>query len=180
MHQIFWRASIVRFYATFRLEHWVIPPGWYSIPMSLPGGLMMDPDDKSLFLDAMADVKPLKTSLHYTPFTKKQQQPPVLMMMNRKIRWPKVFWISCRARRRLFFSGMVYSKVWLINCAQGNIPNKPALTYCASQWKIAGSYCFVLWWKQCALAFGIYLSSTVKGGKINLMPISFVVTSLAG
>lgn len=32
---------------------------------------MMDLDDKSLFLDAMADVKPLKTSLHYTPTTKK-------------------------------------------------------------------------------------------------------------
>lgn len=37
---------------------------------------MMDPDDKSLFLDAMADVKPLKTSLHYTPFTKKTATAP--------------------------------------------------------------------------------------------------------
>ncbi|GAL53057.1 hypothetical protein YdaL [Escherichia albertii NBRC 107761 = DSM 17582] len=87
----------------------------------------MNLDDKSLFLDAMEDVQPLKcaTDVHWHP-TVTNVRHSVLIRFSLIIFSPLDFSISSRSTSRWNFAGKDCNMECLISYAVANIRNRPA------------------------------------------------------
>lgn len=87
----------------------------------------MNPDDKSLFLDAMEDVQPLKrcTDIHWQQSRNTRARQDIdTEQLDNFLTWVSLSY--CRLTSRWRSSAKASSRALLISCVRVNTPDRPA------------------------------------------------------
>ncbi len=106
----------------------------------------MNLDDKSLFLDAMEDVQPLKRDVHWHPGRNSRAR-NASIPCSWIIFSPPAISISCRSPRRWSLSEKgCRAACWI--AAAGKYSQQASLSCCASRWNSAGRCSSPLWCRR--------------------------------